>query len=126
MAIGKKTGGGSRKGKPNKVSKDIAEKLADLGCDPIEGMARIAFGAESGFEEKLANLALDGDLSLIPALLKDLSLAGQMYKELAQYVAPKRKAIEHSGSDGGVLELIVTHRQAERMAREFIIDAKSE
>ena len=27
----------------------------------------------------------------------DLALAKDSYKELAQYVAPKRKAIEHSG-----------------------------
>lgn len=30
----------------------------------------------------------------------DTKLRGDMYKELGQYVAPKRKAIEHSGSIG--------------------------
>lgn len=30
----------------------------------------------------------------------DTKLRGDMFKELAQYVAPKRKAIEHSGSIG--------------------------
>jgi hypothetical protein len=30
----------------------------------------------------------------------ELSIRAQMYKELAQYVAPKRKAIEHSGASG--------------------------
>ena len=65
-----------RKGVPNKKSVEIADKLAALGCDPLQGMAEIAAIARR-----------EGDNAL----------AGQMYKELAQYVAPKRKAIEHTG-----------------------------
>ncbi len=41
------------------------------GCDPIEGMARIAMDERA-----------------------DLSIRAQMFKELAQYTAPKRKAVE--------------------------------
>jgi hypothetical protein len=52
------------------------DKLSDLNCDPIEGMATIA------------RKAMDEG---------ELILAGSMYKELAQYVAPKRKSIEVSG-----------------------------
>jgi hypothetical protein len=105
MAIGKKTGGGSRKGKPNKVSKDIAEKLAELDCDPIQGMAEIAAKAKE---------------------LGDMALAGQMYKELAQYVAPKRKAVEMSvaGEGGGPMAVSISINQAARMAREFIAESK--
>jgi len=44
---------------------------------------------------KIAQAALDDN---------DLALAGQMYKELAQYVAPKRKAIEVTGEGGGPIE----------------------
>lgn len=83
MALGKKTGGRT-KGTPNKANREIADKLAELNCDPIQGMAMIA---NQAFSEG------------------DLSLAGQMYKELAQYVAPKRKAIEHSGPDGGPMKI---------------------
>jgi len=54
------------------------------GCKhPIEGMATVAVRAEA-----------DGNLKL----------AHDAYKELAQYVAPKRKAIEHSGPDGQPIE----------------------
>lgn len=74
--------GGRVKGTPNKKTQDVIDRLAELKCDPIEGMARIA------------QLAMDE---------ADLHLAGQMYRELAQYVAPKRKAIEHSGVDGADL-----------------------
>ena len=53
-----------------------------MGCDPIAGMAAIAT------DEK-----------------QDIALRAAMYKELAQYVAPKRKAVEMSGPDGGELTL---------------------
>ena len=71
--------GGRQPGTPNKKTLEIEEKLAALGCDPIEGMARIAMDESA-----------------------ELSLRGQMFKELAQYVAPKRKAIEVSGTAGNV------------------------
>jgi hypothetical protein len=78
-----KTGGGSRKGIPNKLNVDIAAKLAAMGCDPIAGMANIALDTEN-----------------------DLDLRAKMFSELAQYVAPKRKAIEHSG-DESLLEAML-------------------
>lgn len=76
--------GGRVKGTPNKKTQDVIDRLKELNCDPIEGMAKIALQA------------LNDD---------DLALAGNMYKELAQYVAPKRKAVEHTGADGGAIQL---------------------
>ncbi|MGH8503840.1 MAG: hypothetical protein ACREVE_15520 [Gammaproteobacteria bacterium] len=49
----------------------MTETLEALGCDPIAGMAHIAM-----------------DKTV------DLSIRAQMYKELAQYVAPKRKSLD--------------------------------
>jgi hypothetical protein len=66
--------GGRQKGTPNKVTQEIVEKLQALGCDPIEGMARIAIDPDSKPELRL-----------------------RAYVELAQYVAPKRKALEMCG-----------------------------
>lgn len=79
--------GGRKKGTPNKKTKEVIERLKELGCDPIEGMANIA------------QTALDSD---------DLALAGQMYKELAQYIAPKRKAIEVTGANGEEIQTAST------------------
>ena len=76
MAVGRKTGG-RQKGTPNRRTQEIIEKLDTLGCDPIEGMARIAMDESNTVE-----------------------LRGRMYAELAHYVFPKRKAIEHSGDIG--------------------------
>jgi hypothetical protein len=36
---------------------------------------------------------------------QDIALRAQMFKELAQYIAPKRKAVEMSGSDNVFLTL---------------------
>ncbi len=68
--LGRKTGG-RQAGTPNKRSKCVEERLASLGCDPIEGMAKIAMD---------------------PAT--PLAIRASMFRELAQYIAPKRKALE--------------------------------
>jgi len=76
MAIGKKTGGRTR-GTPNKDKESLLKMIQSVGCrHPIEGLAIIAKQAHD-----------DGDISL----------AKDAYKELAQYVVPKLKAVEHSG-----------------------------
>ena len=74
--------GGRQSGTPNRRTTTIQDKLAKLGCDPIEGMAQIAMDQTA-----------------------ELSLRAQMFKELAQYVEPKRKAIEISGPEGRAMTL---------------------
>jgi len=66
-------GNGRKKGTPNKNTQTIMDKLSELDCDPIKGMATIA------------RKAMDEG---------EFILAGTMFKELAQYVAPKRKSVE--------------------------------
>lgn len=71
---GKRQGAGRPIGAKNKRKTFIAEKIARTGCEPIEGMARVA------------NEAL---------LSNDYALAGEMCKELAQYIARKQGYIKH-------------------------------
>jgi hypothetical protein len=81
MSRGAKTGerrGGRQKGTPNKATLAVTEKLAALGCDPIKQMGQIAL------DERV-----------------EVGLRVQVLKELCQYVAPKRKAMEVTGEDGG-------------------------
>ncbi len=73
---GAKTGGRER-GTPNKRTQAVIDQLTALDCDPIEGMAKIALDEKNSSE-----------------------LRGRMFSELAQYIAAKRKAIEHSGESG--------------------------
>ena len=65
--------GGRAKGTLNKANEQVQERLKELKCDPIEGMVNIA------------NMSMES---------KDYELAAKMYKELAQYVAPKLRSIE--------------------------------
>lgn len=67
--------GGRQKGTPNKVTGEIKDQLATLGFDPITAMVKIAKNGKNPVEVR-----------------------ARMCSELAQYIAPKRKAIEHSGS----------------------------
>lgn len=76
MATGYKTGG-RQKGTPNKRNAAVADLLSTLGCDPIEGMARIAMDTTNAVE-----------------------LRGRMYAELAGYLFAKRKATEIKLDDG--------------------------
>ena len=66
--------GGRKKGTPNKKTLEAQELLAASNFDPIAAMIEIS-------QQAMAD--------------KNYLLAGQMAKELAQYVYPKRKAIEH-------------------------------
>ena len=79
--------GSRNKGIPNKRTMAVTEKLEALDRDPIEGMAR---------------MALDES--------QPIRLRAPMYKELAQYVAPKRKAVEVTGEDGGSVKTEMTVR----------------
>lgn len=81
MATGRKTGG-RKKGVPNRITIEVAEQLRALGCDPITGIAKMAMDENNSPE-----------------------LRGRLYMELAQYVAPKRRTVEH------LAQLALTHEQ---------------
>ena len=65
--------GGRAKGKKNKVSELVRDRLEELKCDPIEQLVVIVGQAQEN---------------------GDLHLAVAVYKDLAAYVAPKLKSIE--------------------------------
>lgn len=73
MAKGKKTGG-RKAGTPNKKTTELQDKLIDSGFDPIQELIEIAVDLQTS---------------------KDLKT--KICSDLAQYVYPKRKAVEHSG-----------------------------
>ena len=85
MARGLKTGG-RRKGTMNKLTKAVVERLAALGCDPVEGMAVIAMDTTNPVEVR-----------------------AKMFSELAQYVAPKRRAVEHALDPPGAVGGVIVH-----------------
>src|SRR3954451_13166735 len=67
-------GPGRPPGSRNKRHLAIEEKLAELGCDPITAMALLAMDETVAIELRI-----------------------KLYCELAGYIAPKLKAVEHTG-----------------------------
>lgn len=113
MKTGRKKGtpktGGRQKGTPNKIRDEVRELIeSTLGASPFERMAR------------LAQELLDGTRTLVvPAMVREngeshaiteesdakaIEVATKLLTELAQYCAPKRKAVELSGPGGGPIE----------------------
>lgn len=110
MALGGRRGGRAP-GTPNKRSVETAERLAALGCDPIEAMAKIVIMDALKMAIEAGYIAADvAKADPVAAREKACALyppelRAKMASELAQYVAPKRKAIEHSGAGGEPLKL---------------------
>ncbi len=73
--------GGRKKGTSNK-STEYLQTFLDDGFNPFEAMRQIAVNPKVDFATRLRASA-----------------------ELAQYCAPKKKAIEHSGPDGSAIEV---------------------
>ncbi|MEW8074140.1 MAG: hypothetical protein AB2826_27410 [Candidatus Thiodiazotropha sp.] len=82
MAKGRKTGG-REKGTPNKDKQELIDALKEKWPDyhPVIAMAEIAHNEKSSSELKF-----------------------QAHKEIAQYIEPKRKAVELSQGSGGSFE----------------------
>lgn len=94
-------GAGKKPGSHNKLTLLAVTRLEELGCDPIEGMAKLAVDPTSSPE-----------------------LRGKMYSELAQYAYPKRKAIDHTMSGG--LDVNYTNGTELLLSRIAGIAARSE
>lgn len=75
--------GGRRKGTPNKATLTIAEKLAALGWDPLEGLAGIAM-----------------DLKNPP------ELRARCHSDVLQYLYPKRRPVDISNEQPTVMNVI--------------------
>ena len=82
---GHKKFGGKAKGCKNKITQDVVGLLDSLGCNPLEGLARIAENEKHPIEVRTKCLA-----------------------ELAQYLHPKRRAVEISGPSGDPIAINVS------------------
>ncbi len=110
--------GGRKKGTPNKSTATLKERMDRLKCDPFTVLARIANGelacgvchgkgktryqSAEGADRTLERLCQ----SCYGSKLERISPAerGKAAAELAQYLEAKRKAIEHSGTEGGPIQ----------------------
>lgn len=111
---GHKKVGGRQKGVANKKTFD-AQALADrLGVDPLEILLH---AASNNYKELGYDSAIQTKLVGENAITEDtipVSIRVQAAKEAAQYLYPKRKAIEHSGKDGADLFIEAIMKARER------------
>jgi len=92
---GYKTGGHTA-GAPNKRTADLAERLEVLGCDPLEGLAKIDAHPTT-----------------------DTALRTRVCGDLLRYLYPMRKALEVSGHDRSAIE-INTDQTRDRVMRKLL------
>jgi hypothetical protein len=85
---------------PNKGTLAVAERLEAIDCDPIEGMASIAMDINTPIE-----------------------IRSKLYSELAQYIAPKRKAIEHTGDPRAIAFDLGRSGRSHRTIRSVSVSA---
>ena len=103
MKTRKKTGG-RKAGTPNKKTQIVEEILNAIGCNPIENLARIANGEPMRSLVALNKDSGDYVVDEVPPTLEQRLTAN---KELAQYIYPKRKAIDHGVSGEGKVSFII-------------------
>jgi hypothetical protein len=116
MAAGRKTGGGSRKGIPNKHPTAFRDQLrtycASIGADPFRFMADLLVNTET----VLVGVTDAGEPLSQPAV--SLGLKFQCAKELARYLEPQLRSVELTGDPERPLRIdtAVTLRQALALA----------
>lgn len=88
MAKGLKTGG-RKKGTPNRATAAKVAEIAESGVTPLEFMLHVM-----------------RDESAEPAARADMA------KAAAPYVHPKLAAVEHTGKDGGPIQVVMSQDDA--------------
>lgn len=83
---------GRPKGLKNKKTLQIEAMLEKLGCNPIENM-----------------------VTMLKDVNVDNAIKCKLNCELANYIYPKRKAIEHAGPGGGPVVLYMPNKAADCM-----------
>lgn len=105
MAKGKKTGGRVRGVSINSATRTLREKAEALGVDPFTVLLMFSKGDWKGLGYPAATRVYftPQGLEVVEDIIKpDARLKAA--SEATQYLEPKRKAIEHTGANGGPIE----------------------
>ena len=102
MTLGRKTGGGSRLGKPNKHPKAFKDRIwaycAAKGVDPFEFMIDMIVNA------KTVCIGLDDQNKRVLVPEVSMALKFQAAREIACYLEPKQKMVTLAGDSDSPIE----------------------
>jgi hypothetical protein len=101
-------GAGRKKGTPNKLTQDLMSKCEELGVDPFEVLLHFAKGdwKTLGYDTE-TRLVSASEFGEITEYTITPELRAKAAKDACEYLFPKRKAVEHSGSiDTGLQSMI--------------------
>lgn len=110
--------GGRQKGTVNKQTKTLQETAERLGCDPFEILCRFALGDWKGLgykSEHTLTPTQKGEVVERPIITPEIR--HKAAAEAAQYLHPKRKAVEHTGEVKQVFEERLTPQEIEIILR---------
>lgn len=90
--------GGRKKGSINKDSVPARAKAKELGIDPFEILLYFAAGNWEKLGYKAESYVVEGNNHINEKLFIEPGIRARAAAEACQYIMPKLKAIEHSGS----------------------------
>lgn len=107
---GSRKGAGRKPGSATKKTREIADKAAAEGVTPLEVMLENMRFAHMEAGTLLANLLAGGaetpeGFDQLKELLKYRGMAQEAAKDAAPYIHPRLAAVEHTGGDGGPIQV---------------------
>ena len=101
--------GGRQKGTPNKRTLELMDVLEAAGYkggddDPVVGLWKVASG-QITMPVVVTAITEDGLTMTVEDVPLEPALRVKCMAEFAQYLYPKRKAVEVSGTDGGPVQV---------------------
>ena len=114
---------GRPKGSKDKRTWEIEKLAQDLGCNPFEILLKIAMNDWEGLgykEPELVTTDKDGNISIKERITMDHRLYAA--KEAAQYLFPKRKAVEFSGQVERVDRVATKEELYEALETDVVIE----
>lgn len=94
---------GRPKGSPNKKTEELQDLADRLGCNPFEVLLKFAMNDWKGLGYDTETRELMGPRGPVEIMHVSPETRMKAAAEAAQYLFPKRKAIEHTGKDGDPL-----------------------
>jgi len=126
---GLRKGAGRKVGAANRRTRAIADEAMKLGMSPLEVMLDNMHFAHQGAERCLERLVTEHEKSPLEMfdaykeMLKLRAMAQEAAKDAAPYMHPRLAAIEHTGADGGPIQLVTKAQRDAAVAAALRADS---